>query len=603
MQPSLPHFASRQVPLATTAARGANVVSFTLITLGALAQAWALVRLAQALGTLLGPGGAVGRPLLQALACALAGALLDGGAQVCAGRSACHQEAALRRRILAHLFTLGPARSARERTGSAVSLLTDGVERVAAYRQTFLAPTIAATTSPLVALCVLGTAVDWVVAVVLGVMAVATPVLILVAHRRLRSPSSASRRARSRLAADYLDALQGLTTLVLARAAHRTREDLVRRGEDNRQAAMGLLAGNQLVILATDTLFSLLLVTGAAGLAAWRLSTGALDAGGALAIVLVSYLLLGPLNHVGAFFYVGMSGLANQRAIRRVLAAGRPDAGTAPSEQDLPAGDDALSLTEVSAGWEPQRPPVLHDVNLSVPATGHLAVVGPSGAGKSTLVALLAGDLLPSHGTVQVAGHILDATTQDAVRAASAVVAQSTWLFSGTIADNLRLAAPQAGEDDMWQALETVGLAAEVRRMPGALGTVLGERGTGLSGGQAQRLSLARAILADRPVLLLDEPTSQVDLASEAAIIEAIPSAALGRTVVTVSHRAGALLAADRVVEVHGGTVHGHTEASPAEYVDPPELTVPIEPAEPEETTDPYEPARMTDPSEQEALA
>ena len=176
-------------------------------------------------------------------------------------------------------------------------------------------------------------------------------------------------------------------------------------------------------------------------------------------------------------------------------------------------------------------------------------------------MALAGGDLLPAAGTVRVAGTASTAETQEAVRAASAVVAQTTWLFTGTIADNLRLADPAATDERLWQALQAANLAEEVRRMPEGLGTRLGEQGLGLSGGQAQRVSLARAFLADRPLLILDEPTSQVDLDSEAQIVEAIDRLSHGRTVLTVSHRAGALTASDRVVRIADGRVR---EAGPS---------------------------------------
>ena len=198
---------------------------------------------------------------------------------------------------------------------------------------------------------------------------------------------------------------------------------------------------------------------------------------------------------------------------------------------------------------------VLSDVDLTVARGEHVALIGPSGAGKSTLLALASGDLLPAAGTVRVGGIASTAATQDEVRAAGALVAQSTWLFAGTIADNLRLADPTAAPERMWRALERANLAQEVRLMPAGLDTVVGENGMGLSGGQAQRVSLARAFLADRPLLLLDEPTSQVDLAGEAQIIEAIDRLAAGRTVLTVSHRAGALTGADRVIRVADGAL------------------------------------------------
>ena len=319
---------------------------------------------------------------------------------------------------------------------------------------------------------------------------------------------------------------------------------------------MDLLAGNQLVILLTDGLFSLFLITAAAGLALVRLSTGAIDVGDALAVALTSYVLLEPLDHVGAFFYVGMGGMANQRAIRKILSrplprsTGRPGARTQPSA----ATQASVVLDDVEAAWG--EDPVLEDVNLTVRRGERLAVVGPSGAGKSTLMAMLAGNLLPSDGSLRVEGTELSAATQDQVHSASALVAQTTWLFTGTIADNLRLAQPYATPSQMWHALEVARLDKEVALMPEGLETQVGEAGLGLSGGQAQRLSLARAFLADRPVLLLDEPTSQVDLASEAAIVESIEQLAQGRTVITVSHRAGALTTADRAVRVEARGVH-----------------------------------------------
>ena len=658
--------------IGTRSGRRATLTAAVLTSLGALAQAWTLICLGRGLGSLAPSLAAplVSQPLastvasptpswqheaLQAVLAALLAAVCAGATQLIARTSASREEGHIRRQLLAHLFDLGPGAVAEARSGATVALLTDGAERVAAYRQTFLAPTIAAVSSPLLVLALTAATVDWLSAAALALLFVAVPGGIAVAHKRLRRSSGGSRSQRMRLAAEYLDALQGLTTLALARAASRRGALLRERGESNRKALMRLLAGNQLVILVTDGLFSLLLVTVAAGLALARLSDGVLDLGGALALVLVSLTLLEPLDHVGSFFYVGMGGMANQRVMRRVLARRRPsgsavprptvaDDGEATSREE--AAELMVALEAVSAAWpapvtvgaghpgghpggwpgggsagrpgggsggdpkgrpggpvkggpaghpggqaaghpgeqtaahpasrpeaspggrpqghpggrpqghpggRPEPTPVLTGVDLEVPAGQRLAVVGPSGAGKSTLLSLLSGDLLPTAGTVTVNGTTLTAATVDQVRAASAVVTQSTWLFTGTIADNLRLADPAATAERMWWALEAANLADEVRAMPEGLDTAVGERGMSLSGGQAQRLSLARAFLADRPLLLLDEPTSQVDLASEAQIVQAIERLSDGRTVVTVSHRAGALTACDRVVTVEEG--------------------------------------------------
>ncbi|QHO91887.1 ABC transporter permease [Actinomyces sp. 432] len=589
--------------LGSRAGARAGAAAAVLTAAAALAQGWALISLSRALAGLtaavvpavVGVGadqvpGAWRHHLavaaVAALVCALCEAAVHGIAQI----SAASQEGVLRRQVLAHLFELGPAH-ASARSGATVTLLTDGAERVAAYRQTFLVPTIAAIVSPLLVLGLVGAVVDPLSAAVLAVAFVAVPALIIFLHRRLRRSSAASRAQRMRLSAEYLDAIQGLTTLVLARAAARRATDLEAFGEANRRAVMRLLAGNQLVILITDGLFSLFLVTASAVLALARLGSGAIGLDGAIALVLIAFVLLQPLGRVGGFFYVGMGGMANQRALRRVLARRREEGPAGPVAAKEPGDTALVSLRGVTAAWparpagpgrpghpgghpggsggHPGRPRaadqagprraapvvVLRDVNLDVAPGEHLAVAGPSGAGKSTLMALIAGDLLPVAGRVHVAGTASTASTQHAVRAASAVVSQTTWLFTGTIADNLRLADPTATEERMWQALAAANLADEIHALPEGLHTDVGEHGSRLSGGQAQRLSLARAFLADRPLLLLDEPTSQVDLDSEAAIIDAIARLSAGRTVITVSHRAGALSASERVVTISGGVL------------------------------------------------
>lgn len=248
--------------VSSPAGRRAGAISFGLTLLGALGSGWCLISTGRALGALLSSSSVAG-PLAQALAAAVLSATCQLLAQRVSRSSALSEEAHLRRLTLAHLLGLGPARAADIRSGATASLLTDGAERVALYRQTFLAPTLAAAAAPLLVLIELGAAVDVVPAMVLGVAIVVVPAFIVFAHSRLRASSSGSRRARTRLAAEYLDAIQGLRTLTLARAAERTSARLRLEGETNRRAVMDLLAGNQLVILLTDGLFSLFLITAA----------------------------------------------------------------------------------------------------------------------------------------------------------------------------------------------------------------------------------------------------------------------------------------------------------------------------------------------------
>jgi len=490
-------------------------------------------------------------------------------------QSALDEESRLRVRTLDHIFAIGHlprtgagADSAKTTsTGALVSTLVDGSERVSKYEFTFLPQAISALITPLVVLVLAAIFIDPLSALELaGGVAVAIGASLAVS-RLTRGSAAGSRRQRSALAAQYLDAVQGLSTLVLARAGERYAQRLGQRGEANRRALMRLLAGNQLVILATDLFTSVFILLASVAIAASGLKSGRLDAGDALALALVALVLLDPLNHVGAFFYVGMGGRASQKAIRNILATPTP-ASAAPtpvpaksSYQPEEVDTAAIFLRDVSVGWGDKD--VLKNVNLRVELGEHIGIVGRSGAGKSTLMALLAGHLLPREGYGRLGPIRLRPANMSRVQRSSALVSQRSWLFGDTVAQNLRLAKPEATTEELWRALEVAQLDTEIRALPKGLETMLGDSGMGLSGGQAQRLAIARAVLADRPILLLDEPTSQVDLASEAAITKALENLGANRTVVTISHRPAALIHTDRIFKVSKGKLHELTPRKP----------------------------------------
>ena len=490
-------------------------------------------------------------------------------------QNALDEESRLRVRTLDHIFAIGHlprtgagADSAKTTsTGALVSTLVDGSERVSKYEFTFLPQAISALITPLVVLVLAAIFIDPLSALELAAgVAVAIGGSIGVS-RLTRGSAAGSRRQRSALAAQYLDAVQGLSTLVLARAGERYAQRLGQRGEANRRALMRLLAGNQLVILATDLFTSVFILMASVAIAASGLKSGRLDAGDALALALVALVLLDPLNHVGAFFYVGMSGRASQKAIRNILATPTPaSAAPAPapaksSYQPEEVDTAAIFLRDVSVGWGDKD--VLKNVNLRVELGEHIGIVGRSGAGKSTLMALLAGHLLPREGYGRLGPIRLRPANMSRVQRSSALVSQRSWLFGDTVAQNLRLAKPEATTEELWRALEVAQLDTEIRALPKGLETMLGDSGMGLSGGQAQRLAIARAVLADRPILLLDEPTSQVDLASEAAITKALENLGANRTVVTISHRPAALIHTDRIFKVSKGKLHELTPRKP----------------------------------------
>ena len=533
--------------------------AFTGTTLVIIGQAWG-----EALG---------GRPVeadswlwagvttLAAACCAFAEVLLGGW-------SARQEERRLRARLLDAHFraAVRPAAPAddsatpaahialvptsRPSPAQLVTLMTDNAERMSEYRQVYLGATLAALAIPFLTLAYV-TSQDPLLG--LGIMAACplVPLAIWGFMRLFRKVSAASRKERGRLAVQYLDALRNLIPIRLLNAGRRTEEQLRAQGETNRRAIMRLLAGNQVVIIVLDGAFSLLLICWSVHLIGSRLATGAITPGQGISVALLLTLMLEPLVQVAGFFYIGMGGMASQRAIEQQLShipAERPVAasGAAPTES-------AISLQNVHHDYG--RGPVLNGLDLEVPYGAKVAIMGPSGTGKSTLLSLLRGILPAQRGAVVLDGRDLGALEPEQVCRISACVAQSTWLFSGTVADNLRIANPGATDEELWDALRRAHVADEVERMPQGLDSDVGERGQLISGGQAQRLSLARAFLSGRRILLLDEPTSQVDVVSEAAIIDALAGIGPEWTVLMVTHRRSLLSIADAAHELRDGVL------------------------------------------------
>lgn len=559
-------------PISAPGRRAALIAAFLrLATIAAIIAGYVTVAhaSAQAAGAPAGTAAlpATGHPWLAAgfFACAGVCATAERVGSTGAARA---EERRLRGLLLERTFTLARTGTPTPYTaGRLLPLLTDSVERITNYRQGYVGTTIGALLAPFLTLAFIGVALDPVIG--FGVMA-ALPLIpagIGLFFRFFRRASSESRRARDTLVDSYLDAIRNMTTIRLFNAGERIEADLARRGETNRRAIMRMLAGNQIVIIVMDGLVGLLLICLTAGLTTARAAH--LAPWQALAVALLAVVLLEPLSQVAGFFYIGMGGRAAQKAITRYLSiaprGGNDGAAAAPrtlaNDDALPSGSaarpagEAPLITVTNAAVNYGREEVLTSANLRVERGERLAIVGVSGAGKSTLLALLRGALRPQAGSVQVAGARVDASSGDLaqVRARSAVVAQTTWMFTGTIADNLRLARPDATAQQMWDALERAQVAEDVARMPAGIDTYLGEDSALISGGQAQRISLARAFLAGRTLLLLDEPTAQVDMESEDRICAALAALGPEYTLVMVTHRPALAALADRVVRVRAG--------------------------------------------------
>lgn len=459
-------------------------------------------------------------------------ALLAASTPLTAAATAGRVEADLRERILGVVLSVDRNR----RTGDLVGKATEGVEAVGALGGVFLPQLIAGMSAPLLLLVVVAL-VDWPTALMLAALIPLIPLLLRMLEKRFASVSARYRQTADVLAARFLDGIQGLRTLKTLGRSRDYGMDLAGESERLRVETMSLLRVNQLALLAVDSLFTLATVVAASAMAGWRLSTSSIGVGDAVAIVLLGVLLIEPLTAIGRFFYVGAIGRAASDQIRELLAISPPPGQ--PRQDDIPPG--AVELDNVVYTY-PDGTGAIREVSLRVDPGERVALVGPSGAGKTTLAHLILGLMPPDRGTVRVGGSVT-------------LVPQRPFLFHGSVAENLRLANPLATEDEMWAALEGADLASFVAGHPEGLEIPVGERGLNISGGEAQRLAIARALLMDAAVVVLDEPTSNVDLETEARIRASLDRLIKGRTVIVIAHRRSTIAGADRIIRLEHGRI------------------------------------------------
>lgn len=496
-------------------------------------------------------------PVLVAVALGLLAAVAGGAAEALPQRVQASQERLWRARVLDAVLAVRPQAAgeasgvpatspAGRPDGELVDAATVGVEKAAAYRATFLGPTLGAFTAPLIVLITWGGAVHGSSALILAAFAVLVPIVIGAAARRLRASNGAYRRLESADAARYLELLEGLGTLRVHGAERRHRDAHAESARGTLRELGRLLTRNQTTIIVNDAVFGVGMTTVAVALVLILLGGGLITPGAAFTGLLLAVLLVEPIDKVGRQFYVGLAGGARRDQLTDLLG------GSAPAA-DLPkpaAETAAVELRQVTVRLGETE--ALSEVSLAVPAGTILAIVGPSGAGKSTLGRVVQGLLEPTAGDVWVDG----APTSTAERLALVTsVGQRPGMLSATIADNLRLALPDAPEEALWQVLDAAHLADEVRAMPDGLATHVGEAGSRLSSGQIRRLAIARALLADPAVLVLDEPTADLDRRTEALVRDGLATLASGRTVIQIGHRRAALDGADAVCVLEGGRV------------------------------------------------
>ena len=435
---------------------------------------------------------------------------------------------------------------------------TTSVEQTANYRATFLAPTLASFSAPLIILVVWALWVDKKTALWLALFFISTPLIITGAGKILRKSNATYRRKQAKATHAYLEMLEGLGTFKVLGAIDRVMARFASQTRTAMAELTALLARNQLMIIVNDAVFGIAMSTTAIGLVLLRLQAGAISVGTALAGVFLSVLLYEPVNRVGRTFYIGLGGRTHRNGIVEMFGEPPAEASEAETAHSTDASAPQaphvqhapeISLRDVSIDIGEKR--ILSDINLTIPAGSRVGIVGPSGSGKSTLLRVLAG-LQPHSGEVSLDGHALSTPE---LLANSLLISQQPAIFGTTVADNLRIACPDATAVDMRKTLHDVHLLTEIEQRPGGLDSEVGDQGNWLSGGQRRRLAIARGLLGTAPIVLLDEPTANIDRRTEGLIKESLTRLAEGRTSIMVAHRMEALSDVDLVIVIAEGRI------------------------------------------------
>ncbi len=479
-------------------------------------------------------------------------------------RASAETKISIRDLVYKQALKLGPALLDKRRTGELVNTAVDGMNYLEMFYGVYLIQFAIGMATPIL-LCVYVALIDWVVGLALIVAIPLTPVFLGLMSKNFRGVSDRFAEANNRLSARFLDSLQGMTTLKMFNQGRSRGEEMHRENEHQRVETMRLLAVNQTMIAFVDFGFALgtTLVLTIVGLL--RLNAGYVTPGEVVALVLISAEFSKPLSLIGEFFFAGAIGreIANKILAFLDIKPSVRESGKAIAPRALESA--SVSLEQVCYQYPDSDKPAVIDFSMRIDPGETVALIGHSGSGKTTVTNLIMRMLQADSGTIRLGNHAFDDVPVDWVRSQIALVPQDPYLFYGTIAENLRVAKADATEQELIAATRAANIYDFIAQSPKGFDTLVGERGLALSGGQVQRVAIARALLKNAPIVILDEPTSQIDMETEGLVQEALAQLMERKTVLMIAHRLSTVERADRIIVMADGRLI--ESGSPAELL------------------------------------